>query len=138
MTKYIKNLAGLTRAQASMVFQLRTEHIPLNKYLHRIKKSETNKCTACPQITGSAATESVRHFLFECPAYNNERRRLDAKLGRNSKDLKAILANPEHIKDLMQFIGQTERFKPSLGDLTKIAKPSLRQQLIDFEKSLRQ
>jgi len=136
MKLHAKSLEGLTQAQASLVFQIKTEHIPLNKYLYRIKKIGSDKCTACSQITNRESIESVRHFLFECPAYSNDRRKLDAKLGRNSRDLKAILSNPKHTMELIQYIGRTKRFEPSLGDLTKTAEPTIRQLLMNMEQAL--
>jgi uncharacterized protein YfcZ (UPF0381/DUF406 family) len=138
MKVHAKSLEGLTQAQASLIFQIKTEHIPLNKYLHHIKKIESNKCTACSQITNRESIESVRHFLFECPAYSNDRRKFDAKLGCNSRDLKAILSNRKHTMELIQYIGCTKRFEPNLGDLTKIAEPTIRDLLMNMEQTLQQ
>ena len=61
MKNYFKSLEGLTRARSSILFQ---EHVPLNKYLFRIERSNTDKCLACSQLTGREVVESVRHFCF--------------------------------------------------------------------------
>jgi hypothetical protein len=37
---------SLTRAQVSLLTQIRTRHIPLNVYLHKIGKAPTNRCEA--------------------------------------------------------------------------------------------
>jgi len=104
------------------------EHIPLNKYLFDIKRADTNKCMACQRET----TESVRHFLFECPTYNHERHRLNVQLGQNSRNLKTIFANPKHVKELLIYVGCTEWLKPVLGDVAKEKQPTMRQKLADM------
>jgi ribonuclease HI len=109
MKTFVKCRDNLSRAQASILFQLRTEHIPLNKYLHRIKRSETDKCPSCLQIPGQLRKETVQHLLFECRAYRTQRHQLERKLGRNARDLKTIFRNKEHTKALLQFVSQTGR-----------------------------
>ena len=61
----------LHRAHQTAVFRLRTHHAPLNAHLHRIKKERPAKCVYCPD-----SDESVEHFLFHCPLYDNIRSRL--------------------------------------------------------------
>lgn len=70
--KYRKTVIALSRAQSSLLFQLRTGHIPLNSYLHRIKKSVTRRYASCWDAgRGSILVEtapyttysSVRHML---------------------------------------------------------------------------
>ena len=41
---------------------------------------------------------------------------MDKALGRHSKDLQAILASLDYIKELLKFVGRTARFKKTLGD----------------------
>ena len=60
---YQKFMGNLTRAQDSLLTQLRMGHIPLNKHLHRLKKSPSPLCPYCLHTD-----ESVHHFLFECQA----------------------------------------------------------------------
>ncbi len=48
------------------VFRLRTHHAPLNAHLHRIKKDHPAKCVYCLD-----SDETVEHFLFRCPLYDN-------------------------------------------------------------------
>ena len=61
----------LHRAHQTAVFRLRTHHAPLNAHLHRIKKEHPAKCVYCPD-----SDETVEHFLFHCPLYDNIRSRL--------------------------------------------------------------
>src|ERR1700678_45943 len=43
----LKRLSLLTRSQASLILQLRCKHFPLNSYLHKIKKVESDSCPTC-------------------------------------------------------------------------------------------
>ena len=61
----------LHRAHQTAVFRLRTHHAPLNAHLHRIKKEHPAKCVYCPD-----SDETIEHFLFHCPLYDNIRSRL--------------------------------------------------------------
>ena len=61
----------LHRAHHTAIFRLRTHHAPLNAHLHRIKKEHPAKCVYCPD-----SDETVEHFLFHCPLYDNIRTRL--------------------------------------------------------------
>jgi len=106
----------LTRTQASLLMQLRTGHIPLNSYLHRIKKSNTRRCELCWGIARLEVTETVIHYLFECQAYAAERYDMDRALGRQSRDFQGIMASLDGIKELLKYVGRTARFKKTLGD----------------------
>lgn len=47
-SKHFADLVSeLPRRHSSLLFQLRTGHVPLNKHLHRISKSTTFTCPAC-------------------------------------------------------------------------------------------
>jgi ribonuclease HI len=122
MLNFAKSCDGLTRAQTSLLVQIRTGHIPLNKYLFQIKRADTDKCTACQQITGQQVTETVKHFLFKCPAYRQQRHTLDMKLGQNSRDLRTIFLNADHTKALICFVAQTGRLKHTFGDMLDVEK----------------
>lgn len=41
---------------------------------------------------------------------------MDRALGRYSRDLKAILASLDRIKELLRYVGRSGRFKNTLGD----------------------
>ena len=108
----------LTRVQSSLLFQIRSNHLPLNSYLHRIGKVPSGKCEQCWRRRRIEATETVTHFLFECPSYERERHELDVELGRSSRDLKSILADLDKVRALLGYIGKTRRFK-DLGDVSR-------------------
>ena len=61
----------LHRAHQTAIFRLGTQNAPLNAHLHRIKKDHPAKCVYCPD-----SDETVDHFLFHCPLYDNIRTRL--------------------------------------------------------------
>ena len=61
----------LHRAHQTAIFRLRTHHAPLYAHLHRIKKEHPAKCVHCPD-----SDETIYHFLFHCPLYDNIRTRL--------------------------------------------------------------
>lgn len=120
--KHRKLLSQLTRVQSSLLFQIRSNHLPLNSYLHKIGKSPFKRCDQCWRRRRLEATETVTHFLFECASYDYERHDLDNKLGRSSRDLKVILSDVENIRILLSYIGRTRRFK-ELGDVALMRDP---------------
>jgi len=84
MKSFQKVRDGLTWVQASLLLQIRTGRVSLKFYLFPIKKAETDKCLACEQVAKRAVKELIRHYLLECPAYQNERYQL---VGRNAWDM---------------------------------------------------
>ena len=62
----------LHRAHQNAIFRIKKEHhAPLKAHLHRIKKEHQAKCVYCPD-----SEETIEHFLFHCPLYDNIRTRL--------------------------------------------------------------
>jgi len=61
---FMKLSAGLPHRHSSLLFQLHTGHIPLNKYLHRIAKAPSPTCQKC-----HLCEESIHHFLIVYPVY---------------------------------------------------------------------
>jgi hypothetical protein len=112
-TKYQKAAAKLTRSQTSVIVQLRTGHIGLNKHLARIKKADSPLCPSC-----HVAEESVHHFMFECPAYQNERHHLARALGRKASSLKYLLNHEKGISETLKYMGRTGRLRRGFGDVT--------------------
>jgi hypothetical protein len=79
-----KLYAGLTKAEATAVFLLRTEVIGLNAWLASIQVPETFPSCEC-----GWPNQTVRHVLLHCPRYSREHllqacgtERLDEILGR--------------------------------------------------------
>ena len=110
--KFRKKLFSLSRKQASLIMQLRTGHIPLNNYLKRIGKIDSDKCLKCAEDPiNMQIVETVGHFLFECQAYEEEREELIDKTGRSQLSLAKIMKNVDKIKALATFVNRTGRFK---------------------------
>ena len=63
---FLKNISALSRAQVSLVTQLQTRHVPLNKHLHNIHKAASPICPCCRQ-----ANKTVHHFLFDCHTHDH-------------------------------------------------------------------
>ena len=61
-------LNSLARPEQAIVFRLRTQHIPLNSHLHRIKPDISPDCPLC-----DCPDETVSHHLFTCPALTDLR-----------------------------------------------------------------
>ena len=99
--------ADISRRSASLVTQILTEHIPLNEYLNRFKLVDSPRCPAC-----RSGSESVRHFLLECPIYVHERWLLEKWCRKRNKalTLENLLDNEEAIKPLTNFIHASLRF----------------------------
>ncbi|KAF9555949.1 hypothetical protein CPC08DRAFT_614844, partial [Agrocybe pediades] len=107
----------LSRAQASLLMQIRTNHIALNSYLHRFGRSDTPRCETCHENGRGNREETLKHYLFECATYRWERGELDRKLGRDSRNLKTLLSTNKGIKALLKYIGQTGRIKLYKGEV---------------------
>ena len=72
LNKYAKLSNSLHRDQASLLFQLRTGHIPLNTYLYyKIRKSVSPICPNCRQHN-----KTVLHYILHCSAFNDARKYL--------------------------------------------------------------
>ena len=58
----------LSRQNQSIIIRLRTQHIPLNMHLNRIKPTHPPMCQLCDH-----PYETVQHHLFECPTLSDIR-----------------------------------------------------------------
>jgi hypothetical protein len=109
--KFHKRTHPLSRSQSSLMSQIRCGHIPLNAYLARIGKADSEYCQACIEnADGLQCRETARHVIFECGSYTQEREALKRKIGRHF-NLRNIMANTDHMKALAAFIGKTGRLK---------------------------
>ena len=114
--EFTKQLQSLTRKHSSLILQLRCGHIPLNVYLHRISKSDTDKCQKCdPDELGNTPPETVNHFLFDCPAHAIARDIFATQIGIIHFSLADIMTTTDRIKHLVTFINRTRRFKEQVG-----------------------
>ena len=99
----------LSRKQSSTILQLQSAHFPLNAYLCRIGKTDSNRCQECdPDQEGPQPIETINHFLFDCAAHDQAREELTAKIGRNFLNLADIMANTDRMKALVTFVNRTQ------------------------------
>lgn len=105
-----KAAAGLSRRQHSMIVHLRTGHIGLNAHLNRIGKAASAECPHCP-----GQEETVSHFLLECQAHREPRRRMQRN-PRTSLSLVELLTNPESFKKVARFVDETGRLQNVFGE----------------------
>ncbi|PBK71326.1 hypothetical protein ARMSODRAFT_853575, partial [Armillaria solidipes] len=88
----------------SLLTQLRTGHIPLNSYLHRIKKTTSRNCDYC------SVPETVSHFLLSCRRYTDERQSLRRRTKIANLQLRHLISTKsKHIHATISFINSTRR-----------------------------
>ena len=105
--KWMKLIKPLLRKQTSIVMQLHTGHIGLNKHLHRIKCLDSPHCPNCNENT----IKTVHHFFFDCTRYRRERSILHRKLRRHTHDISHLLTHPTATLPLLKYIHMTGRLK---------------------------
>ena len=97
----------MAHRSASLITQLRLQHILLNSYLKRFNRVDSTRCPAC-----GADTETISHYLLQCPGYAHERWALERSLRRRGKilSLENLLGDPEATTPLINFINTSLRF----------------------------
>lgn len=94
---------GLKRGQAALLTQLRTGHVALNQYLHRIGAVDSPLCTRCGEL------ETVDHFLLRCPRFLEPRQTLRGQLKGQILSARSLLGSRPNLAPLMAFIESTGR-----------------------------
>ena len=84
------------RAHQTAAFRPRAHHPQLNAHPHRIKKEHTTKCVYSPD-----SDETVEHFMFHCPLYDNIRSRL-------------LLAQPNYTQHAMDPLHDCSQQPPTI------------------------
>ncbi|KAF8590345.1 hypothetical protein K439DRAFT_1330507, partial [Ramaria rubella] len=105
----LKITAHLSRREASLLLQLRTGHIALNKNLHQIGKSDSPKCPNCPN-----REETVHHLLIMCPACAMQRQELQRKLERDARSIRKLLSHQKAVSATV--VKMTGRLKDMFGN----------------------
>ena len=109
--KWMNLTKPLTCKQASILIQLQTSHVGLNKHLHRIKHATSPKCTNCTKN----ADETVSHFLLVCTWYQDEWFILHRALRRHTSELSFLLNYPTALLPLLKYIQATGWFKQTFS-----------------------
>ena len=109
---FLYRLSLLTRKQSSTILQIRSGHFPLNAYLHKINKSDSNMCPAClNEQEGQSPVETINHFIFDCEAHNDAREELIDEIGITHFNLLDIMADTDRMKALTTFVNRSGRFR---------------------------
>jgi ribonuclease HI len=93
------------RKHVVWISRLRTGHCHLNEYLHRFKIIDTPECEC------EAGKETVNHFLLKCQLYDEERDILRRKVGAQGMRTSVLLGDSTIIRDTIEYIERTERFR---------------------------
>ena len=105
-TSFLKLTKDISKAQASILFQLHSKHVLLCRYLYRIGKADSPLCMLCRH-----GEETVHHYLLDCPAHKHARFTLRWKLGWLSKSLHHVLGSRKALQLLLHYVNETGRFR---------------------------
>jgi len=100
----------ISRKAASLIYQLRSGHVPLNAYLHRFKRADSARCPACGE-----EQETPEHFLVRCPAYAHERWPIQQLYHEEVLRVGKLLSEPKKIIPIVNYIQATGRFEETKG-----------------------
>ncbi|KLO03722.1 hypothetical protein SCHPADRAFT_805241, partial [Schizopora paradoxa] len=93
-----------SRAECAILTQLRSDHVPLNGYLHRITRVDSPLCSHCN------VPETVEHLLLQCRQHVEARERLRRVHSTGSLNLRRLLAPGKKTGALLDFLRATRRF----------------------------
>ncbi len=102
----ITSNAKISRSMASKIFQLRAGHIPLNGYLHKIKRAPSAECPECGH-----PKEMPQHFVMECPVFEKERKKMLPRNRRARETYTKILMEEKRLYELAVYIKEMARFE---------------------------
>ncbi|KAI8970558.1 hypothetical protein BD414DRAFT_427761 [Trametes punicea] len=91
--------ANIPRRHANLLIQFRTNHVPLQTYLHRIGKAADAVCPTCRQ-----EPETIPHYFLACPTYNFHRAVHFRSLGFTRRTLATLLNSQDALRPLFAFI----------------------------------
>ena len=94
---------GKCRRQCSILTQLRSGHVGLNRFLARIGAVDSPLCAVC------RVPESVSHYLLTCRRYLAPRHTLRLAVS-GPLSLRSTLGNPKARTAVLDFVEATGRF----------------------------
>ncbi|KAI0026455.1 hypothetical protein K488DRAFT_66613 [Vararia minispora EC-137] len=103
---FLELTASRSKAASAAIFRFRTRHTPLNQHLHRIGSAETPLCPGC--LDGD---ETVQHFIYECPEYDQARQALRRAAGRAFYSMAYLLSDKKGTRHFLQFLRATGRIQ---------------------------
>ena len=117
--RILKLYDDLPRRSCSILTQLRTGHIGLNKFLHRIGAVDPPLCARCQ------VPETVDHFLLSCRRFIPQRVILRKRLfkARSYLTINALLSDFSNNRILLAYVHSTERLIHYHDNITVDDKP---------------
>ena len=103
---FTKLTNNMHHERASLLFQLRVGHVPLNAYLYKIKKSNTPICMNCHQHN-----ETVIHYILHCTKFMEARKTMFHEAGRDARNIGKLLSMADLLPHLFWYIKVTGRFR---------------------------
>ncbi|KAG0139339.1 hypothetical protein CROQUDRAFT_101707 [Cronartium quercuum f. sp. fusiforme G11] len=109
LKKIADTLAFLEKGNATVIFQLRSNHNALNANLHRLNLSDTDLCPTCK------VPETTTHFLLYCKRYNVQRRDVQkqakkAEIKTNLYSVNILSDSPIILPLLSNYVLHAKRF----------------------------
>ncbi|PPQ99975.1 hypothetical protein CVT24_009556 [Panaeolus cyanescens] len=114
---------SIDRHKATLLVKIRTDHFPLNAYLHKRKIIPSNACTSCNE----GSRESLRHYLWECPKFASQRTKLREVTSGSGDSLELILKNRAHTEALLDYVVNTKRFARNTQTATPLQRARIRE-----------
>ena len=110
--RFLTLTKALPHRHAALLLQLRTGHVALNKFLHKIGRSQSPLCSVCRE-----EDETVMHYLIKCPGRRHLQEQLQTKIGRAAWSISKLLTNEGVAPHLLKYISDMERFKTAAQSL---------------------
>ena len=115
--KFLELASSLSRRQTSLLTQLRTGHIALNRHLHTIQRAPS---PVCPQPTCRNSIEDIHHLLYICPQYIHARYHLTGQVAKRNISLASLLASSDNLPHTLTFLNSTGRLRHIFGDIAPV------------------
>ena len=110
---FLHIIGQLRRNQASILIQMRTNHVPLNSNLFRIKRAPTSDCPYCRKGT----RETLLHYILFCPQHEEARSHIRNIIDKEKSVLPFLMGKREGIPSLLRYIDATKRLRQTFGNI---------------------
>ncbi|KAG2339218.1 hypothetical protein BDR05DRAFT_892100 [Suillus weaverae] len=101
--KFVCKIIDIPRKHGSLIFQLHTGHITLNKHLYHIARAPSVTCPDC-----NAHKELVHHYLLVCPKYTRQYTILRLEVGPCQLNIKYLLSKGKGIRATLKYTTWTK------------------------------
>lgn len=114
----LKLYKDLARRSASLIRQMRTGHIGLRAFLHRIQAVDSELCPLC------LTPETLQHFVLQCRRFQQQCTELRQHLDANNTRLRPedLLNDTKNIRLLLKYVHDTNHLPKYFDDLQHVIK----------------